>query len=493
MSYRKPKYLPNSVGLFVLILICLVFILNGCSGEDKTYSIKGRVELVPLEKYGVEAPKDFTDVTVLVYRAVAIDPIIADLNASYPNHGVIFDQHVAFDHRLATPVASVLTTADGQFAFNRLSAGRYNLVAYRDDWGFKYLLDLNVLDDVSGLVMLVTPVIDLPPQISSDFQMIDGVVYRSTGNLIVLPDQVLSVTGTNKILLAPGSSVSVYGGINTTDSTNLTFVSSDKTYTHSQTEVERFTQIDLIGVSDQILQGFVIRDSSYGLKLMNCERVNLVNSTMDGKYQSIALSNSPDISIFNCVLSKSTDLSLGALYAEFSDNLRVERSVFLHNQIGITLIWGQQGLVKNNYFSHNLINDVYCGTNATTTVENNTFQNSNTSITNYAGVLVANYNDIAAETGIHSYYLHASFTAKHNNLDCSDYGIISKGRFQTANLLEMDSTQNYWFTTQSSTIREKIYDHYNEDPNDPIYYVYVTVVKYQPFAMNRIQNAGIFN
>lgn len=479
--------------LILLIFISMLFLFTGCDSGDRTYSIKGRVELIPLEKYGIEVPRDFANVTVLAYRTVAIDPVMADLNASHPNHGVVFDQSVVFDHRLGIPHATTQTAADGQFTIKKLSEGRYNIVAYREDWGFKYLLDVNVQDDINGLTIHVPPVIDLPLQLSSDYQMIDGVVYRATSDMIVLPDQKLSAHGNHTIMLAPNSSLSIYGGINVIDNATVRFMSSDKTYSHSQTEVGRFNQINIVGISDQILQGLRIRDSMYGIRVTNCGRISILNSVFEGFYQSLILSNTQNINISKCVFSKSTDSSLGALYGEFVQNITIERSVFYDNAIGMTLTGCNPGLVKNNYFKNNSERDVHSGTSSVTTIEYNAFPNSITAITNFAGTIEAYYNDITAVTGIHSYQNAATFTARYNNLDCTEYGIISKGTFGGTGIREMIATNNFWFTTSASEIEQKIYDRNDEDPQNPNYDLLKTVVIYRPYAHNRISAAGLRN
>lgn len=131
---------------FCLLLSAFMLLgLTSCSNpsETSTGSLSGTVHL--------ENQQDHSGITVALYDLAELDPDIVYANATWPHIGVIINQHTEFDHRLQTPIAVVQTEADGSFELSKIPVGKYNFVAIKDGWGFKYLYEIEVTEGENSL------------------------------------------------------------------------------------------------------------------------------------------------------------------------------------------------------------------------------------------------------------------------------------------------------------------------------------------------------
>ncbi len=124
---------------YIIITPILLFILS-CSSptNNPKGSLTGIVNL--------ENQTDHSEITVALYDLAELDPDIVYANETWPHIGVIINQHTEFDHRFQAPIAVTQTEADGSFELTKIPIGTYNLVAIKDGWGFKYLLEVEILE-----------------------------------------------------------------------------------------------------------------------------------------------------------------------------------------------------------------------------------------------------------------------------------------------------------------------------------------------------------
>lgn len=120
---------------FYILLILTIFSCD-TSTEVSKGSLTGTVSL--------EGQSDFSDITVALYDLAYLDTTIVRINNQYPQIGVHINQHTEFDHRLQSPIKSTETLADGSFELTKISTGTYNLVAQKENFGFKYIYNVTI-------------------------------------------------------------------------------------------------------------------------------------------------------------------------------------------------------------------------------------------------------------------------------------------------------------------------------------------------------------
>lgn len=129
---------------YIIITPIFLFILS-CSSP--TNNPKGSLSGVVF----LEGQNDHSGIVIGVYQLAELDPDIVYANETWPHIGVIINQHTEFDHRLQAPIAVTQTEADGSFELTKIPIGTYNLIAIKDGWGFKYLLEVEILEGENNL------------------------------------------------------------------------------------------------------------------------------------------------------------------------------------------------------------------------------------------------------------------------------------------------------------------------------------------------------
>lgn len=466
----------------------LLFIVMSCdNNEPKLYKISGAIT-----GDSDKVIEPLSNAHVLLYNATPEDSSVVSLHALYPNIGALQSKVLSFDHRLATPKQKTLSDAEGRFELSGVEAGDYYVVFFCDNWGFRYL-PLTVSDsNVSNVNVSLHQVIELPPLISSDYILLDDRVYHVSSNLILLENVNLVCNGNSTIIMNPGTEANLYGDLLVDASSSLRILSSDKLYSTAITpeQIENFNHIGLYHISGRELKNVVMSDAIYGLRVIDSNNVSLSNLSIQSRYLALSLSNIDNASIVNCTVSNSRESSLAAVYCENSNNIAIEKSHFYKNMKGISISNSGSVEIRNCYFNSNSSIDISFGEYSTGTVEHCNFPNSNLAISNYKGQIQAHWNDISANIGIYSYQLLASFSANNNNFNCTEYAIKSRSIFYNSDIVVMDATQNYWFTTSIGEIEELIYDRNDESTSDVNYSILKSVVDFQPFRYQRV-NAGI--
>jgi hypothetical protein len=125
---------------FYIIFTPIFLTILSCSSptSNPKGSLSGYINL--------ENQFDHSEITAALYDLAELDPDIVYANVTWPHIGVKINQHTEFDHRFQSPIADTQTEADGSFFIPEIPVGKYNLVAKKDGWGFKYLFEVEILE-----------------------------------------------------------------------------------------------------------------------------------------------------------------------------------------------------------------------------------------------------------------------------------------------------------------------------------------------------------
>jgi len=472
----------------VMLLIAWTLIIVSCGSptENKTYTISGKV--LDDNSTGLE------NATVLVYVFHPLDTSITTFKNDFPQHGAELSMYNEFDHRTGTPIVQTSTNADGTFSLSGISKGDYNIVAYKQDYGYKYIENLSIDQDVQNLQFNLYSVISLPTAITEDIELLSNRFYLLTSDLVILPGVSVQVDSNVTILVSPSCKINVYGVLNTGMNSSLRIMCDDKIYSHSNTssDIGRFDSVAFYDQSNLVLQNIKLVNCTLGFRFSGSSNVTLSNFYSSSLYQSVALDQSPGFVLEKSTITNSIETMRGAVSIEHSDGTMIEKCHFIKNNQGVRIAYSQNTLVKNNYFQMNSIYDLGFDQDGAGSVDYNTFKNSKTAIDNYRGQINVTHNNIEAEKGIYAYRVNASLTAKYNNLKCSTYGIKSQCMYYQTDIVHLDCTRNYWNTTDTNIIETLIYDRDNESVDDENYYLLVTMIDYLPIS-NTPNAAGVYN
>ena len=124
---------------FIFCLLILLVII-GCQNpiDNPAGNISGNILL--------EDQLDYSGIAVSIYNLAKLDTKIVDINTEYPHIGVIINQQTQFDHRFQTPVKTALTNEDGDFKVQNIPVGVYNIVISKDNYGFKYVYNVPIIE-----------------------------------------------------------------------------------------------------------------------------------------------------------------------------------------------------------------------------------------------------------------------------------------------------------------------------------------------------------
>lgn len=471
--------------VYIWLLALLVLTLASCGGtKPKAYAVSGRVV--------TENNEPLSDVTVLLYRHEMTNVGLTTLKAEYPNHGCDIGMLDDFDHRTSSPVFSVKTDVDGAFVFPKVGEGRYRIVFYKEGFGFKYQNGIWVDDDLSNVQAMLLPVLEMPTVITDDMILDAERMYFISADTVILPGVSIAVGRNVTLLFYPNTKINIHGILSVGDNSSLTFMSSDALYSHSNENVNAFESVDFVSQNNKVIRNIKVTDCLLGLRISNSSDVLVTNAYLNSPYQGMAVTATQGIAIKNCCFTNSKDQIRSALNIEHSPNALLERNIFTGNAMGARIALSPNVTVKNNYFTDNSMFDFGFDEDAQGLVEYNTFRSSNIAIDNYRGQMIANYNDIEANTGIYAYRVNATLAANYNNLNCSQYGIKSQCMYYNSDIVHLDCTRNYWNTTDQHAITHLIYDRNNESENDANYHLLKTIIDFQPIS-TKPNVAGVYN
>jgi hypothetical protein len=507
----------------MLLIAVLFLILSGCSSTTSTTkgSLSGTIALVNDTRNTGLDPRDNAGITVALYHAVALDSTIVRLNNSNPNLGVQISQTTDFDHRLQSAAALTTTAADGSFSMTGLRVGTYNLVAYKEGWGVRYVCDIDIAEGDNTLPA-TRGRSDLELYPVTELSGYNGTAVNFLSNHDYLITDDLSLTGSAtfnpgaRLWIYPGKSLEFYGSVTTpADNPDLIKItSSDAMYStvqHTPEAIQKFYKVNCTSYSSyagnlisSILTTFT--ETGWSISVPQLVIRNLIIRYMK---TGLVFNQLSSINITKSIIRNSTDFDLGGISLTACTDFNTTNLIFKDCTTGIRQHSSSNVNVTNCYFNNcsitsnedllastqGCVNNLY---ETTGSVINCTFENSVKGIsTSGRSTTLIQYCVFKTTVGIHNYHqlnwFYSHFTANYNNFYCSQYNAATTAVFNQTNLEHMDAKNNYWGTTNTSIIDQKLYD-YNDlpapDPNHPDYTIWA-IIDYTPFSPHSIATAGI--
>jgi hypothetical protein len=517
------------------IIIITLLLLTSCSSPTSTATgtLSGTVTLVNDSGNPANNPVDFSGVTIALYNLAVLDTTVVRINQEYPNIGAQISQETEFDHRLQNPVKVTTTNADGSFTVKKIPTGTYNLVILKEGWGVRYFYNIDISKGDNSLEsqnsrfsVLFHPkyveghskvshtqyssndLVLYPAKILSGF-VIDSMTFESNHSYLI--DDNVSFVGnvtlnlSAAIWIKPNMRMTLLTSFNIEQNANgySSITSADKMYTIAQVQPSQIQRYDGVYCNENIPIGnstinsvlITFATNGWTVRTSNINCRNVIT-----RYCGIGLQldQCNNIFISGCNISKSDNAGAGGISLTSCNQTSVSDNIFASNCIGLMQHRCLITSVQNNYFYKNSIKDLMNLYETTGSVKNCIFAESVLSIeTSGQSNTNISYCTFQGIIGIfnteQNNWPSSHFYANFNNFNCTQYNVKTKARYGSANLVNYNCENNYWNTTDTNVIEEKIWDRNDENVNDPEYEHYLGVVDYIPFKSMMVQNAGIIN
>lgn len=324
---------------------------------------------------------------------------IVEINNEYPQIGVQINQHTEFDHRLQTPIQTTETDENGNFKIYDFPAGIYNLVIFKEGWGFKYIHNFEFSNGINEF----NEEIELYEEMHFSGSIVEDIIFESDHHYI-FEDDTEFIPGSS-LIIEPGAIIRINPIANLTihgtftaqgEENNMFWITSNDGFNESLIQnpsIEYFYSFELSQISfsnDDIAWGKITFASN---SLVN-NASNVILSNMIISDGDIAIVNSGNsFVISNSLLSNfssqpntfygSSELLESIFYSsnnKFEINngsALVENNYFQLNEIALRPIFGTI-TITHNCFNDNIIDIAPCGLNPV--IEFNSFNYSETNI-----------------------------------------------------------------------------------------------------------------
>jgi hypothetical protein len=487
----------------ILTSLLVMLLLSGCGGKSsKTGSLSGAITLVNDSGDPSHDPVDYSGIKVAVYEAAVLDTVIVRINREYPTIGLLVNQETEFDHRLHNPVATTRTDGTGKFTLSKLKIGRYNLVYYKEGWGIRYVLNVNVDkgdnslpsgNSKQGEPLDLYPQNSLPSTVPDAFVCKGNHTYTTSSDVLFLND--LTIESGATILLGRGCKLSVSGSLYSEATgakwkiTSLTgFMGTAYT---EPTAGDRFGRFALLEGHGAQIQNGIITNMQDGLMINgnNCQ----INDMLFRNCGTAVYLLGNGLTYKNSIISNCDDR---ANYLVGSAN--VQSNIIAGNHDAFVL---QESSVdfNNNYLIDNWIGarPIYGDVH----IHHNAFHRNMYGISPMASDPLIDYNNFYGSTRyciqtqpnyVQAYYDYSNPTVNYNNFFAQDQIIISlqpdehPGYYGSANIgvvNDIDAKNNYW---KAANVPDVLFD--SED-SDKVRYKII----YLPKRGSPVPNAGIQN
>lgn len=449
-----------SIKAFIVIILPML-VLVGCTSCTKVTktSISGSIVLINDTEDPANDPVDFAGVTVSLYQLAILDTAITRINQEYPQIGVPISQETEFDYRLATPVASATTHADGKFSLDDIQQGRYNIVISKDGWGpvVRYDVSVNDKSEVSlsgngicdykgtsskGEISTVTlyPEVSLPQLVTGNWTFKPDHSYIVNFDTNILGSCVFE--GRAQLLLSQGVNLNINGVAEFDSTAGYSWVRS-KTIGSNLTEIPRWNSVKFYA-NDISISNLVVSNANTGI-VMYGENSTLKNSRIFCATNGVYLAENYS-SLENCVFSQID--SRAAIYdqSEGSSVIKhwVLRSIFYQCTEGIRTL-GQPIAIMDNYFLENV--EALISFRGYHKIQNNEFDRNESGIVINGNIYNLDYNRFYSNENsiIFSVTYHTSISnprIKDNDFYQTS-GFAIKLWPRTINT-DINATNNYW-------------------------------------------------
>lgn len=465
----------NKKQFTVLFLTMIIFILTSCSfsTEPSKGSLAGTITL--------EGESDHSGITIALYDLITLDPEIVSINNEYPQIGIHISQHTEFDHRFESPVKYTETATDGNFELTKMSTGRYNLVAIKDGWGFKYLYEIEISKGDNGLSQQI--ILFEEQHISGNIQ--ENITVETDHHLIIDNDAVFQ-PNISSLIIHPGAIIRINPGVDLAihsvlnaqgEENNMFWVTSNDgvsqnliVNTNNRDEIIHYNSMELFNTAtvENNLIEWGKWDNGNICFLNQTSDFAINNTSFSNANCGIYFTNSSNCSIIGSRFSTITNASMAGIVldGEFSSN--ISDNIFTNNYNAILPKNKFSGLIKRNVFSANEVGIEFY--HFLGTISNNEFLNSSQADIRFTGNMAYEdigfsilYNEFHSDIGIYAFYNH-SFSANFSYFYINNNNFYNNNWFifiQTSGIIFIVNATNNFFNyyTNELDIRDKIYSH----------------------------------
>lgn len=481
--------------LISLIVLILAFLCNSCSTNANKGTISGTVMLVNDTDNPSLNPVDYAGVTVALYKTAELDTTLVRINQQYPQIGVQITQETEFDHRNFNPLKVVSTDAEGKFRFPSLTAGNYNLVLWKTDWGIRYICSVRAEEKENNNL----GTIELYPATSYNSTIVsEPTIFKSDHSYFVLTDvnfmSSVEFQPRAQIFINPAAMLKFYGAVTTpefTSSQDMWKITSGKEiYSTSHVTMDSdsyYSTVNFYG--DEInLKSGVVRFGSSAVSTVNIFNNNF--HYMVFRDCGIALTiNQGNLEVGYLICSNCENAGLEyTANVETNFNVSISKCIFNYiNSRGISIERADGYNINNCYFinnSYTAIRAKYC---YGFIIHNEFFMSS------YHIFLGSSPNILGGNQIHYNNFFNASTTirpiGKLNNISNNNFYMPS---FYFIDILyiaptysvvtsDVNATNNYWAVEEVSQYLADDED----DPRCPYHIIYL------PKLENPVREAGI--
>ncbi len=484
-----------------IIALSLFAILITSCGERQQYLTGSLSGYIVLEGDDVV---DNSGIVVELYKAVSLDTTITRVNLDYPHIGVHISQETEFDHRLSNPIKSGVTNPNGSFEFKGVPVGKYNLFAYKDNWGFLYEYDVSIIEGENIASSINEPLI-MYPDIFLSSNIFDVMVFESGRHYVMEEDtnfhsgSQIIINPVTVIRINPGKIVTIQGNLTVLDEPGKYFrVTSNDGFYSQNNDLTPYERV-LIGqnakVTDNRISGGIFHFGRTSLMIQE-QGITITNSILSGEMSACVFMAAENIKVSYSIIRGTTIQDQSALKFESILQGIVEKCIFIDNSIGLEILTSTNITVENSYFYDNDFITIANYYSSEAQVVNNIFGNSSNAVFNGIGSTInvqrnIFYSAVGVQNGFIFGQIGASYpTINYNNFYCSEYAVSTRA-FYNGQIRYLDATNNYWGTTNPAEIEDLIWDRSDEDPSHIDYNHLLAYFLYEPFLNRRFSGAGI--
>lgn len=491
-TYHKNRVYHVKILMTHLFAIICLLVLFGCPSNTKPEkgTIAGYINL--------EQRDSHEGVTVMLFRQDAVSAELVQAVQSYDTIEFTPQFKHMFDHRTSTPVKTTLTNSSGFFEFPDVPYGLYAIAYFKEGFGYNYSFDLILNSSLLNLAatLHLYPEIVLPNMIDTQYVMTSGRTYIVNSNTYCSETSNLILEDGVNLLISPNLKLITSGDFQMSEGTNsvgIRITSSSNIYTNIAPSIGG--SIELLPLNGSWQYNGVIASYLYNGLIIKRSNISINSSVFIRNIGGVHYTNVSDVSFNGNLVVDNDQEAIPSVSTQNVNSVVIQRNMFWNNTMSVNMDVTEDGLVSNNHFYNGQIHlqHVY---NSDSIVEYNNFINAAKCIDNSAlSNMLIRYNEIVGETCIYlgrgNYnYIDQGWTkANYNNLSGSLWAVYSETKFYyPGDFVPLDFTNNFWDTTQASTIDAMIWDHNDAAPSSVG--VWAQIV-YLPFRSSRVPNAGI--
>ena len=479
-----------------LIVLILAFLCNSCSTNANKGTISGTVILVNDTDNPSLNPVDYAGVTVALYKIAVLDTTLVRINQQYPQIGVQITQETEFDHRNFNPLKVVTTDAEGKFNFPSLTAGNYNLVLWKTDWGIRYLCSIRAEEKENNNL----GTIELYPATSYNSTIVsEPTIFKSDHSYFVLTDvnfmSSVEFQPRAQIFINPAAMLKFYGAVTTPEFTSpkdmWKITSGKEIYSTAQVTMDfdsYYSTVNFYGDEINLKSGELIYGTS-SINIINSLSINLSFLLLRYCSSGITLEQG-EVNINNLIISNCYNYGISCTANAGNTNSDFfTKCIFFNIKTGGILI-NIQGYynITDCYFSN-----IYKSISAKLgdcNISHNNFEN------NYFNIYfdyISNQNHQITYNNFYSATICIQPTGEINNINYNNFYLISDWYITIRRILypyslvteNVDATHNYWY---ESNVDKYLADGNDNDEFGSNCQFYII---YQPILDTPLRDAGI--